>query len=100
VAELASALAINHRRGVISRVELDHTWQRFERLRGQRLQLLELEPGDFQQAARLCLADTPPLRAGDALHLALCQRHNSCLATLDKGLTEAASHHQVAVAIP
>jgi predicted nucleic acid-binding protein len=100
VTELASALGINHRRGVISRGEVEDTWRRFGLLRHGRLQVLALESADFDVAARLCMASAPPLRAGDALHLALCQRHNSCLATLDRGLAEAATHVHVAVAIP
>ena len=51
---------------------------------------------DFETAARLCLAQVPPLRAGDALHLALCQRLNLQLASIDLGLCKAAAHHQVA----
>ena len=34
----------------------------------------DFDVADFDVAARLCLTDAPPLRAGDALHIALCQR--------------------------
>jgi hypothetical protein len=55
-----------------------------------------LSAEDIETAARLCLAQVPPLRAGDALHLALCQRLNLQLASFDRGLCKAAAHHQVA----
>jgi hypothetical protein len=51
---------------------------------------------ELASAARLCLTQAPPLRAGDALHLALCQRLNLQLASFDRGLCKAAAHHQVA----
>jgi predicted nucleic acid-binding protein len=95
--ELASALAMQCRRGAIQASERDEAWMRFQELRRARLQLLELEAMDFDAAARLCLAEAPPLRAGDALHLAVCQRHRSQLVSFDQALCAAASHHRVAV---
>ena len=59
--ELASALAMQCRRGVIQASERPVAWQRFQELRQARLQLLKLEPMDLEAAARLCLADAPPL---------------------------------------
>ena len=52
---------------------------------------------DFDVAARLCLTDAPPLRAGDALHIALCQRLKSCLVSFDQAMCVAAAHHRVTV---
>ncbi|WP_398329986.1 type II toxin-antitoxin system VapC family toxin [Vulcanococcus sp.] len=95
--ELASALAMQCWRGVITPPERNQAWSRYLAMRDQRLQVLGLEAVDFALAARFCLSDPPPLRAGDALHLALCQRQNSCLASFDRALCKAASHHQVAV---
>jgi predicted nucleic acid-binding protein len=94
--ELASALALQVRRGAITLQESQKAWQRFGVLRAHRLQALPLVVEDFEAAARLCLAQVPPLRAGDALHLALCQRLNLQLASFDLGLCKAAAHHQVA----
>jgi len=84
--ELASALAMQCRRSVISEAERDEAWRRFQVLRDGRLQLLELTCADFDGAARLCLAEAPPLRAGDALHLALCQRQRCMLVSFDQAL--------------
>lgn len=96
--EFASALSLKCRSGVISRDELMACWQSFQTLCEKRLQVLQLEHADFETAARLCLADVP-LRAGDALHLALCQRQRGVLATLDQGLARAALHHQLRLAM-
>jgi predicted nucleic acid-binding protein len=95
--ELTSALAMQCRRGAISDAERDEAWLRFQELRAARLQLLALESVDVQVAARLCLADAPPLRAGDALHIAVCLRQQCRLASFDQGLCAAAAHHRVAV---
>lgn len=95
--ELASALAMQGRRAVISGEERNAAWQRFQVLRQQRLQVVALEAVDFDAAARLCLAETPALRAGDALHLALCQRHRCRLVSFDQGMCAAAAHHHIDV---
>ena len=93
--ELASALAVLVRRGAITPQESQEAWQRYGMLRAHRLQDVPLTAEDFEAASRLCLAQAP-LRAGDALHLALCQRLNLQLASFDRGLCNAAAHHQVA----
>ena len=93
--ELASALALLVRRDAITPQESQEAWQRFGVLRSHRLQDVPMAAEDFDAAARLCLAQAP-LRAGDALHLALCQRLNLQLASFDHGLCKAAAHHQVA----
>lgn len=95
VTEFASALGLKCRQAVISAQEAAEAWQRFELLQRQRLQVLTPEPADFQATARLCLSLTKPLRAGDALHLAICQRQNSSLVSFDRQLHAAAWHHRV-----
>jgi predicted nucleic acid-binding protein len=93
--ELASALAMQCRRGTIQIHERDEAWMRFHELREAKMLVVLPEPADFAAAARLCLAGDPPIRAGDALHLAICMRSNGCLASFDKELCAAASHHHV-----
>jgi predicted nucleic acid-binding protein len=95
--ELASALGMQCRRGVLSSPERDAVWSRFQAFLQGRLQLLDPVADDFALAARFCLGDGSRLRAGDALHLALCQRQNSVLVSFDKVLCEAARHHRIAV---
>ena len=94
--ELASALALQVRRSAITPQESQEAWQRFLVLREQRLHSLPLVAEDFEVAARLCLSQVPPLRAGDALHLAVCHRLNLHLASFDLGLCKAAAQVQVA----
>lgn len=94
--ELASALALQVRRSAITPQESEEAWQRFGVLREQRLHSLPLAVEDFEAAARFCLAQVQPLRAGDALHLAVCQRLNLQLASFDRGLCKGAARYQVA----
>ena len=94
--DLASALSLQVRRSAITPQESEEAWQRFLVLREQRLHSLSLTAKDFEVAVRLCLTQVPPLRAGDALHLAVCQRLNLQLASFDLGLCKAAAQYQVA----
>ena len=95
VSELASALGLKCRQAFITAEEAADTWQRFQVLERQRLQVLTPESADFQAAARFCLSPTTPLKAGDALHLAICQRHHSCVVSFDRQLHAAAQQHCV-----
>ena len=95
VSELASALGLKCRQTIITASEAADIWQRFQVLERQRLQVLTPESADFQAAARFCLSPTTPLKAGDALHLAICQRQNSCLVSFDRQLHAAAMQHGV-----
>lgn len=54
--ELATALALPCRRCVLSAAERDQAWQRFQVLRGRRLQVLELSSCGVEGAARLCIS--------------------------------------------
>ncbi len=45
---------------------------------------------DYQVAVKFMLNPRTGLRAGDALHLAIAQRHDATVWTLDKGMFEAA----------
>ena len=62
----------------------------FTRLAAETLDVLSVERASFRKAAGF--ADQPALnlRAGDALHLALCADVGSKLCTLDRRLSEAA----------
>ena len=95
VSEFASALGLKCRQSIITAAVAAETWQRFEVLERQRLQVLTPESADFQAAARFCLSPTTPLKAGDALHLAICQRQSSCLVTFDRQFHAAATQHRV-----
>lgn len=95
--ELASALSIKHRCQVISTEEHQRGLSRFKTWREQQLRLVEPNASDFDSASRFCAQNPPALRAGDALHLAICQRQRSCLVSFDLELCRAAEHYGVAV---
>jgi len=61
----------------------------FQRFVSSSLGMPEIEPADFRAAA--LLMDGPwPLRAGDALHLAISRHAGATLVTYDKLLTASA----------
>jgi len=60
-----------------------------------RLQVVNVESEDFAVAAGMSDHSAIALRAGDALHLAICTRLGTRLATFDAGLAAAANHHGV-----
>ena len=53
-------------------------------------QALKLRSGQIQPAARFVDQPNTGLRAGDALHLAVCAHHGTRLVTLDRTLAAAA----------
>ena len=95
--ELASALSIKHRSQVINANEHQRSLKRFQIWREQQLQVAEPNVTDYATAHQFCAQHTPPLRAGDALHLAICQRQRSCLVSFDRELCRAGKHYGVAI---
>ena len=95
--ELSSALSIKCRSGVITAVESAQALQRYGVLRDARCTLVALEAQDFSTAHGFCSNPTPAIRAGDALHLAVCQRQRSTLASFDQELCDAAEHYRIAM---
>lgn len=95
--ELASALAMQWRRGTIKPEERDRAWRRFQELREAKLRVLQLEAPDFETAAQLCLEEGITIRAGDALHLAVCIRCRGQLVSFDKAFCAAATNQHVSV---
>jgi len=90
--EFTGVLTVSLRRGDISaaRVQAIHT--EFEAFRKERLSLLEPRSNDFLQARHWLQQNTDTtLRAADALHLAMAQRHDLVLITADVQLAQAAS---------
>lgn len=71
--------------------------QRYRVLRDARCTLVTLEAQDFSTARGFCANPTPAIRAGNALHLAVCQRQRGALASFDRQLCDAAEHHRIAV---
>ena len=87
--EMASVGAIKERTGVVDRATRRQALALFQRFVSSTLGITEIEPTDFRAAA--LLTDGPrPLRAGDALHLAVAKRLPADRATLDRRLADAA----------
>jgi len=59
------------------------------RLRSESLMLLSVSPEQFRTAAHFVDQHALALRAGDALHLAICGEHGATLCTLDRRLSDA-----------
>jgi predicted nucleic acid-binding protein len=95
ITELSSALAIKVRTGTITPGEQRSALTMFRRFSALRLHMVNVESVDFDVAAGMSDDSMVALRAGDAVHLAVCRRLGTRLATLDAGLAAAASHHGV-----
>ncbi|MFZ2404516.1 MAG: type II toxin-antitoxin system VapC family toxin [Methylobacter sp.] len=91
--EFSSALALKVRTGTITETEQADILAMFRCFSATRLRLLDVESKDFDTAAGLCDRAAAPLRAGDALHLAVCKRMGARLATFDNGMATAAERH-------
>ena len=90
VTEFASALSIKLRTGTLSELHRAAALSAFTRLSSESFRVLPVARDDFRSAARLVDQSQLNLRAGDALHLAICASHGAMLCTLDRRLAEAA----------
>jgi uncharacterized protein len=61
---------------------------------------LKVEDSDITRAAALVRRFDLKLLMPDAIHVALCERHNLTMVTLDKRLAEAAGAIDVAIIVP
>ncbi|WEK45356.1 MAG: type II toxin-antitoxin system VapC family toxin [Candidatus Andeanibacterium colombiense] len=95
--EVASALSMKIRTGDLSlqqRAEALSEWQFF---RDESLIELSIERDTFEKAADFVGRAELSLRAGDALHLAICAANACSLVTLDERMAKAALELGVAV---
>jgi len=99
VTEFSSALSIKLRSGQLGAEHRAAALAAFTRLAAQSLLVLPVERGAFRTAARFADQHGANLRAGDALHLALCAEHGAVLCTLDQRLAEAAPGFGVGVRV-
>ena len=88
--EFASALGIIVRRGELAPAAHAETMARFRSFVADRLILEPPEPSDFLRAADWLEVAGAGLRAGDALHLAICTRRSATLCTADASFARAA----------
>jgi uncharacterized protein len=90
VTEFASALSMKLRTGGLGADHRAAVLSTFTRLCAESLRTLPVAREDFRAAARFADQSELNLRAGDALHLAICANHGASLCTLDRRLAEAA----------
>lgn len=89
-AEVSSAVAKRVRMGRESAKIANARLLAFDRFKADFPDRATLAPNDVSTAERLVRAFELKLRAPDAIHAAVCLRHNYQLATLDTNLTYAA----------
>lgn len=81
--EFSSALGIKLRKEALTRKQADSARARFAEVM-EMVTVLNVIEDDFLQAQAACVDAVHGLRGGDALHLAIAQRHGcTLLATLD-----------------
>ena len=89
--EFSAAVSIKLRTGGIEAHHRAGALTMFTRLCNDNLTVLPVSRLQFQTAARFVDQYALGLRAGDALHLAVCAERGATICTLDRRLSEAAS---------
>lgn len=89
--EFASLLSRKFRTKEMEEADARRTMAALDRhLSAGSLRMLAMVARDFRQATEWIMAMKYPLRAADAIHLAVAARQDAVLWTLDKSLTHAA----------
>ena len=91
VTEFSSALSIKMRAGHIEPAHRADALAMFARLTTDNFLVVPVARLQFRTAARFADQHGLRLRAGDALHLAVCADHGATLCTLDRRLGDAGS---------
>ena len=89
-AEFSAALSIKLRTGGIEAHHRANALTMFTRLCNDNLTIIPVSRIQFRMAARFAEQYALGLRAGDALHLAICADRGAIICTLDRRLAEAA----------
>lgn len=89
VTEVSSALSIKVRTGQMTTAHRAEALALFNRLISDSLTVAAVSALHFRTAARFADRQELGLRAGDALHLAICGDRGATLCTLDRRLAEA-----------
>jgi predicted nucleic acid-binding protein len=89
VAEFSAALSRKRRTAQISPQQRESALAAFSRICARNATVLEVTREHFRKAARLANEYEPGIRAGDALHVAICSDCGATLCTLDRRLCEA-----------
>lgn len=97
--EFSSALSIKLREGHIDLSRRADALAMFGRLARESFAVVAVSVAQFRTAARFADQHGLGLRAGDALHLAICADHGATLCTLDRRLAEAGGASGVKTAL-
>ena len=89
--EFSSALSIKLRTGQIEARHRADALATFTRLAADSFTVVPVSRLQFRTAVRFVEQHVLGLRAGDALHLAICADHGATLCTLDRQLSDTAS---------
>ena len=84
--EFSAALSIKLRTGQIEATHRADALAMFRRMTTESFGILPVSGLQFRTAARFADQSALGLRAGDALHLAICADHGATLCTLDRRL--------------
>lgn len=87
--EFAAAVAMKVRSGRLPAAESRDAHAAFDLLVGQSFRMAAVSTADFLAGGRFAAQSALPLRAGDALHLAVCHAHGATLATFDNDQRDA-----------
>jgi uncharacterized protein len=99
VAEFSAALSIKLRTGAIEAADRAGALTIFTRICNENLVVMPLSRPQFRLAARFADQYALGLRAGDALHLAICADQGATLCTLDRRLGKAATRLGIKTAL-
>lgn len=99
LAEVTSALSIKQRTGVLSDGDRAVAERVLARFLDENVEVVAVQRADYRTAASLSARPLPPLRAADALHLAVAARHGAVLHTLDDGQATGGRAHGIDVVV-
>lgn len=98
--EISSALSLKVRTGALGLDARAAALAEYRRVAARVMSILPVEPRHFRLAASFADRHDLGLRAGEALHLAVCADHGANLVTLDQRLLAAAPQLGVAAESP